>query len=79
MTVTNTDLPPVQSDRGDRNGTRDLFAALEIATGTVITDIRARPSSADFVAFLNKINREVPNARSALTGVFVAWLVMGVR
>jgi len=45
----------------------------------VITDIRARPSSADFVAFLNKINREVPNARSALTGVFVACLVMGVR
>ena len=43
-----------------RNGTCDLFAALEIATGKVITDIRARHTSADFVAFLNKINREVP-------------------
>jgi transposase/DNA-binding CsgD family transcriptional regulator len=43
-----------------RNGTCDLFAALEIATGTVITDIRPRHTSADFVAFLNKINRNVP-------------------
>lgn len=44
-----------------RNGTLDLFAALEIATGKVITDIRARHTSADFVAFLNKVNRNVPN------------------
>ena len=43
-----------------RNGTVDLFAALEIATGKVITDIRARHTSDDFVAFLNKINRNVP-------------------
>ena len=43
-----------------RNGTVDLFAALEIATGRVITDIRARHTSADFVAFLNKIDRNVP-------------------
>lgn len=43
-----------------RNGTVDLFAALEIATGKVITDIRARHTSADFIAFLNKINRNVP-------------------
>ena len=43
-----------------RHGTCDLFAALEIATGTVITDIRARHTSKDFVAFLNKINRNVP-------------------
>jgi transposase/transposase-like protein len=44
----------------ERNGTVDLFAALNVATGTVITDIRARHTSADFVAFLNRINREVP-------------------
>jgi transposase len=43
-----------------RNGTCDLFAALEVATGKVITDIRARHTSVDFVAFLNKVNREVP-------------------
>jgi len=45
-----------------RNGTCDLFAALEIATGRVITNIRARHTSADFVAFLNQVNREVPKA-----------------
>jgi len=44
-----------------RNGTVDLFAALEIATGKVITDIRDdRYTSADFVAFLNRVNRNVP-------------------
>jgi transposase len=45
-----------------RNGTCDLFAALEIATGKVITDIRPHHTSADFVAFLNKLNRNVPPA-----------------
>jgi len=44
----------------ERNGTCDLFAALEVATGKVITDIRARHTSADFVAFLNKVDRNVP-------------------
>ena len=43
-----------------RNGTCDLFATLEIATGKVITDIRPHHTSADFVAFLNKVNRNVP-------------------
>lgn len=43
-----------------RNGTCDLFAALEIATGKVITEIRSQHTSVDFVAFLNKINRNVP-------------------
>lgn len=44
----------------ERNGTIDLFAALDIATGTVITDLRRTHTSKDFVAFLNKVNREVP-------------------
>jgi transposase len=35
-----------------RNGTCDLFAALDMATGTVITDIRAKHTSEDFIAFL---------------------------
>lgn len=43
-----------------RNGTCDLFAALNIATGTVITDIRKTHTSDDFIAFLNKVNRNVP-------------------
>ncbi len=44
----------------ERNGTLDLFAALEIATGQVITDLRKSHTAKDFIAFLNKINREVP-------------------
>jgi hypothetical protein len=43
-----------------RNGTCDLFAALDLATGNVITDIRKSRTSADFVTFLNKVNRNVP-------------------
>ena len=42
-----------------RNGTLDLFAALEAATGTIITDLRKSRTAADFIAFLNKIDREV--------------------
>jgi transposase len=44
----------------ERNGTLDLFAALEIATGKVITDLRTSHKAADFIAFLTKVNREVP-------------------
>lgn len=43
-----------------RNGTIDLFAALDIATGHVITDLRPNHTSVEFIKFLNKINREVP-------------------
>ena len=42
-----------------RNGTVDLFAALEIATDKVITGLRPSHTSAAFSKFLNKINREV--------------------
>ena len=45
----------------ERNGTVDLFAALDIARGTVISDIRTSHTQHDFVAFLNRINREVPD------------------
>ena len=44
-----------------RNGTLDLFAALNMATGTVITDIGKTHTSKDFVSFLNKINKNVPS------------------
>lgn len=43
-----------------RNGTLDLFAALNVATGEVISDMRDTHTTADFIAFLNKINRAVP-------------------
>jgi DDE superfamily endonuclease len=44
----------------ERNGTCDLFAALNTATGKVTHDIRARHTSDDFIAFLNKFNRNAP-------------------
>jgi transposase len=44
-----------------RHGTLDLFAALNIATGTVITDLRKTHTAKDFIAFLNKVNAEVPD------------------
>ena len=43
-----------------RNGTCDLFAALDMASGKVITDIRSRHTAKDFVAFLGLIDRNVP-------------------
>jgi transposase len=45
-----------------RNGTCDLFAALNTVTGEVIHDIRAKHTSDDFIAFLNKLNRNVPTS-----------------
>ncbi|MCL6091939.1 MAG: IS630 family transposase [Actinobacteria bacterium] len=44
----------------ERNGTCDLFAALDMASGKVITDIRAQHTSEDFLAFLGLIDRNVP-------------------
>ena len=44
-----------------RNGTLDLFAALNLATGTVITDLRKTHTAADFIAFLGQIDKEVPD------------------
>jgi len=43
-----------------RNGTVDLFAALNIATGEVITDFKKHHTAADVLAFFKKIDRQVP-------------------
>jgi transposase len=43
-----------------RNGTTDLFAALNAATGEVLTECRRRHAHDDFLAFLRKIDREIP-------------------
>ena len=42
-----------------RNGTIDLFAALNIAAGNGNTELRPNHNLAQFIKFLNKINREV--------------------
>jgi transposase len=43
-----------------RAGTTDLFAALEVATGKVITQTRHQHRAIEFRSFLNTINRQVP-------------------
>ena len=43
-----------------RHGTTDLFAALDAATGEVLTECRRRHAHTDFLAFLRRIDREVP-------------------
>jgi transposase len=44
-----------------RNGTTSLFAALEVATGKVTTEARARHIGADFLAFLRRVERVYPD------------------
>ncbi len=43
-----------------RNGTADLFAALNIATGEMITQCRKTHTSADVLAFFKTIDKTVP-------------------
>ena len=43
-----------------RHGSLDLFAALNIATGEVIGQMKARHRSAEFVQFLDAIEQQVP-------------------
>jgi putative transposase len=43
-----------------RHGTTTLFAALDIATGTVFTECRARHRHQEFLAFLKRIDAAVP-------------------
>jgi transposase len=43
-----------------RNGTIDLFAALDVATGRVHTQLHSRHRTVEFKKFLNHLDREVP-------------------
>ena len=43
-----------------RNGTTNLYAALDVASGHVITDMTRRHRAVEFRKFLNLINRTVP-------------------
>ena len=43
-----------------RNGTTNLYAALNVASGQVITDLAPRHRAVEFIKFLNLINRSVP-------------------
>jgi transposase len=43
-----------------RHGTTNLYAALDVASGRVITDLTARHRAIEFRKFLNVVNRNVP-------------------
>ena len=43
-----------------RHGTSSLYAALDLATGKVIGSLHARHRAQEFLAFLKKIDAEVP-------------------
>jgi transposase len=65
---TQPSLPMVRGRAGTmthdykRHGTTDLFAALNVATGEVITDCRSRHTGADVLAFFKQIDRAVPRS-----------------
>ena len=53
-------LPERRTHDYQRHGTTNLFAALEVATGRVTHETRARHTGADFLAFLKRIARAYP-------------------
>ena len=67
-TGTQPSLPMVRGRAGDddhdykRNGTTDLFAALNVATGEVVAQCRQRHAGADVLAFFKLIDKQVPRS-----------------
>jgi transposase len=65
---TQPSLPMVRGRAGTmthdykRNGTTDLFAALNVATGEVIAQCRKRHAGADVLAFFKLIDKQVPRS-----------------
>jgi transposase len=72
-----------------RHGVTDLFAALDVATGKVVTATRRRHRAAEFKAFLEQIDRAVPaeldihlvldNSSTHKTPAIHAWLLRHPR
>jgi len=52
--------PATRTHDYKRHGTTSLFAALDVATGEVIGRLKRRHRSAEFIEFLNAIDRTVP-------------------
>src|SRR5512134_37827 len=50
-------LPARQTHDYRRNGLTSLYAALDVATGTVLGECRPRHAGADFLAFLRRVTR----------------------
>ena len=81
-------LPARQTHDYRRNGLTSLYAALEVATGTVVGECRARHTGADFVAFLTRVTRAyrgralhviLDNSSTHSTPAVHAWLAAHPR
>lgn len=80
--------PARQTHDYQRNGLTSLYAALEVATGTVLGECRARHTGADFLAFLTRVSRAyrrrelhivLDNSSTHTTPAVQAWLVAHPR
>ena len=76
-------LPARQTHDYRRNGLTSLYAALEVASGRVLGECRARHTGADFLAFLKRVARVyrgrelhvvVDNSSTHSTPAVQAWL-----
>jgi transposase len=81
-------LPARQTHDYRRNGLTSLYAALEVASGKVVGECRARHTGADFLAFLNRLartyrHREVhvilDNSSTHTTPAVQAWVARHPR
>jgi transposase len=62
-----------------RNGTLDLFAALNVATGEVLARCKPRHRAQDFVAFLREIHVVLDNLSAHRAPVVHRWLLRHTR
>lgn len=81
-------LPARQTHDYRRNGLTSLFAALDVATGTVLGECRPRHTGADFLAFLKRLARAyrgkelhviLDNSSTHGTPAVAAWLAAHPR
>jgi transposase len=81
-------LPARQTHDYRRNGLTSLYAALEVASGRVVGECRARHTAADFLAFLRQVVRHYPrqelhvildNSSTHTTPAVQTWLAAHAR
>ena len=82
-------VPERQTHDYKRNGTTNLYAALEMASGKVITNTTKAHRAVEFIAFLNQVKKQVPkdlsvhlildNVSTHKTDAVRAWLLENPR
>ena len=82
-------VPERQTHDYKRNGTTNLYAALEMASGKVISKTTSAHRAVEFIAFLDQVKKEVPknlevhlvldNVSTHKTDAVRAWLIKNPR